>query len=80
MFDWNDLQYLLAVARRGSTLAAARELGVNQSTVHRRVAELERQLKLRLVHRHPTESELARCPVRHLQSLTMRQQLARPCS
>ena len=54
MFDWNDLQYLLAVARQGSTLAAARELGVNQSTVHRRVAELERQLKLRLVHRHPT--------------------------
>ncbi len=54
MFDWNDLQYLLAVARQGSTLAAARELGVNQSTVHRRVAQLERQLTLRLVHRHPT--------------------------
>ncbi|WP_299639473.1 LysR family transcriptional regulator [Devosia sp.] len=54
MFDWNDLRYLLAVARRGSTLAAARELGVNQSTVHRRVAELERKVGLRLVHRHPT--------------------------
>lgn len=54
MFDWNDLRYLLAVARGGSTLAAARELGVNQSTVHRRVAELERQVGLRLVHRHPT--------------------------
>lgn len=54
MFDWNDLRYLLAVARQGSTLAAARELGVNQSTVHRRIAELERRLALRLVHRHPT--------------------------
>lgn len=54
MFDWNDLQYLLAVSRQGSTLAAARDLGVNQSTVHRRVAALERQLGLRLVHRHPT--------------------------
>jgi molybdate transport repressor ModE-like protein len=54
MFDWNDLRYLLAVARQGSTLAAARALGVNQSTVHRRVAELERQIGLRLVHRHPT--------------------------
>lgn len=54
MFDWNDLRYLLAVARQGSTLAAARELGVNQSTVHRRVAQLERQVGLRLVHRHPT--------------------------
>lgn len=54
MFDWNDLKYLLAVARQGSTLAAARELAVNQSTVHRRLAELERRIGLRLVHRHPT--------------------------
>jgi DNA-binding transcriptional LysR family regulator len=54
MFDWNDLRYLLAVARHGSTLAAARALGVNQSTVHRRLSVLERQVGLRLVHRHPT--------------------------
>ncbi|RWO31037.1 MAG: LysR family transcriptional regulator [Mesorhizobium sp.] len=54
MLDWNDLRYLLSVVRQGSTLAAARTLGVNQSTVHRRVAELERQMGLRLVHRHPT--------------------------
>src|SRR5688572_8468763 len=54
MFDWNDLKYLLAVARQGSTLAAARELAVNQSTVHRRLAELERKVGMRLVHRHPT--------------------------
>lgn len=54
MFDWNDLKYLLAVASEGSTLAASKALGVNQSTVHRRLAELERQVGLRLVHRHPT--------------------------
>lgn len=54
MFDWNDLRYLLAVARLGSTLAAARELRVNQSTVHRRIARLERDLGLSLVLRHPT--------------------------
>jgi DNA-binding transcriptional LysR family regulator len=54
MLDWNDLRYLLSVVRQGSTLAAARALGVNQSTVHRRIAELERQMGLRLVHRHPT--------------------------
>ena len=54
MFDWNDLRYLLAVAREGSTLAASTALGVNQSTVHRRLAELERQVGLRLVHPHPT--------------------------
>src|SRR5262249_6450931 len=40
MFDWSDLRYLLAVAREGSSLAAARALRVNQSTVHRRLVEL----------------------------------------
>jgi DNA-binding transcriptional LysR family regulator len=54
MFDWNDLRHLLAVARHGSTLAAAKVLGVNQSTVHRRLCELERRLGRRLVERHPT--------------------------
>lgn len=54
MFDWNDLRYLLAVAREGSTLAAARVLGVNQSTVHRRLVELERRIGFALVVRHAT--------------------------
>lgn len=52
MYDWNDLKYLVAVARHGSTLAAARALVVNQSTVQRRLAELERQLGYSLVERH----------------------------
>jgi DNA-binding transcriptional LysR family regulator len=54
MFDWSDLRHFLAVARHGSTLAAARALRVNQSTVHRRLAALERQLDCQLVKRHPT--------------------------
>lgn len=54
MFDWNDLRHFLAVAREGSTLAAARTLRVSQSTVHRRLAALERQLGCRLAERHPT--------------------------
>lgn len=54
MFEWSDLRYFLAVAREGSTLAAARALGVNQSTVHRRLAELERRIGHRLVVRHPS--------------------------
>ena len=41
MFDWNDLRYFLAVAREGSTLAAARTLRTSQTTVARRVAALE---------------------------------------
>jgi len=54
MFEWSDLRHFLAVARHGSTLAAARALGVNQSTVHRRLAELERRVGHPLVLRHPT--------------------------
>lgn len=54
MFDWNDLRYLLAVARHKSTLAAGRALGLSQSTVHRRLAELERRLGQKLVTRYST--------------------------
>src|SRR3954463_8514705 len=48
MFDWNDLRYFLAVARIGSTLGAAKELRVSQTTVARRIAALERALGLPL--------------------------------
>jgi DNA-binding transcriptional LysR family regulator len=54
MFDWSDVRYFLAVAREGSSLAAARALRVNQSTVHRRLGELEKRLGCPLVERHPT--------------------------
>jgi DNA-binding transcriptional LysR family regulator len=53
-FDWNDLKHLLAVARHGSTLAAGRALGVDQSTVQRRLVELERRIGQSLVQRQPT--------------------------
>lgn len=48
MFDWNDLRLFLAVARHGSTNAAARALGLNQTTVSRRIEVLEHQLGLSL--------------------------------
>ena len=54
MFEWSDLRYFLAVARHGSTVAAAKALGVNQSTVQRRLSELERRLGRELVKRHST--------------------------
>ena len=52
MYDWGDLKVFIAVARAGSTLAAARELGVNQTTVARRIAALEEALAVRLFDRH----------------------------
>jgi len=54
MFDWNDLRYFLAVAREGSTLAAAKALDVSQPTVQRRLSALEESIKRQLVEHHPT--------------------------
>lgn len=54
MFDWDDLKYFLAVARHGSTIAAGKALGLSQSTVHRRLEELERRLGRPLVTRQPS--------------------------
>jgi DNA-binding transcriptional LysR family regulator len=54
MFDWNDLTHFLAVARHGSTIAAGKALRLSQSTVHRRLSELERRLGHKLVTRHTT--------------------------
>ena len=54
MFDWNDLKYLLAIARHHSTIAAGKSLGLSQSTVHRRLVELERRIGRQLVTRHTT--------------------------
>jgi DNA-binding transcriptional LysR family regulator len=54
MFDWNDLRHFLAVARHQSTIAAGKALGLSQSTVHRRLSELERRLGRQLVTRQPS--------------------------
>lgn len=39
--DWDDLRFVLAVARAGSALRAANALKVNQTTVMRRIAHIE---------------------------------------
>lgn len=51
--DWNDWRFFLGVARSGSTLAAAKEMRVSQTTVARRVAALEEALDLTLFERRP---------------------------
>jgi DNA-binding transcriptional LysR family regulator len=52
MQEWGDLRFFLATARTGSTLGAARELGVNQTTVARRIAALETTLSVHLFDRN----------------------------
>jgi DNA-binding transcriptional LysR family regulator len=51
--NWDDLRVFLAVARAGSLSGAARGLGVNHSTVFRRIAGLEEMLEVRLFDRLP---------------------------
>ncbi len=59
--DWSDLRYALAVGQVGSVTAAARLLGVNATTVQRRLDALEANLGARLFERSrsgykPTEA------------------------
>ena len=49
--NWSDLRHALAVAEAGSLAGAARLLGVNHSTVLRRLDALEAQLGARLFER-----------------------------
>jgi DNA-binding transcriptional LysR family regulator len=53
-FDWNDLKPFLAVARTGRLTAAAAKLGVDHSTLSRRIAGLEHGLKAKLFDRSPS--------------------------
>ena len=54
MIDWDDVRYFLAVARGGSVRAAAERLGVNHSTVLRRVAQLEERLGAHMFEKLPS--------------------------
>ncbi|AUX38932.1 hypothetical protein SOCE26_003130 [Sorangium cellulosum] len=56
--DWADLRLFLEVARTGSFSAAARKLGIEQSTVSRRMATLERTLRVAVFDRRPGGSML----------------------
>jgi len=51
MNNWDDLRFFLALARSGSISAAARELGVNHSTVSRRIQALEEKHGVQLFQR-----------------------------
>ena len=51
--DWDDLRYFLRALEAKSLAGAARRLGVEHSTVGRRLAALERSLGASLVLRGP---------------------------
>jgi DNA-binding transcriptional LysR family regulator len=53
MERWDDLRIFLAAFREGSCAAAGARLGVNQSTISRRISALETELGVRLFDRTP---------------------------
>jgi DNA-binding transcriptional LysR family regulator len=57
--NWDDFRFFLAVGRNRSTKAAAKSLRVNQSTVHRRLDELEGRLGQQLAIRSSTGYRLS---------------------
>lgn len=50
-FDWNDLRFFAAVLEHGTTAGAARAIGVDQTTVARRITALEAALGIDLFER-----------------------------
>jgi DNA-binding transcriptional LysR family regulator len=50
-FNFNDLHIFVQAVNSGGFAAAARHLGVPKSTISKRVAELEADLGVRLIHR-----------------------------
>lgn len=58
MNDWDDLRFFLAVARSGSISGAAGHLGVNHSTVSRRINAYEKRHDVRLFERVHSGYEL----------------------
>lgn len=53
-FDWDDLQSFLAVARSGRLTLAAKRMGVDHTTLGRRLTALEQALGATLFERHAT--------------------------
>lgn len=56
--DWDDIRSFLAIARARSLSGAARDLGVRQSTMSRRLEALEARAGARLLQRTPRGYEL----------------------
>jgi len=52
--EWSDIKYYLAVMREGSVTQAGKSLGVNHTTVSRRIVAFEKKLNVRLFDRLPT--------------------------
>src|SRR5687767_597155 len=71
--DWDSVRHFLAIARAGSLKGAARALGVDSSTVSRRLAALESELGARLFER---QADGYTCTARGLEVLPLAERMA----
>jgi DNA-binding transcriptional LysR family regulator len=67
--NWDDLKFVLAVARHGSLSAAARHLRTTQPTVGRRISAFETSLGVQIFHRMPGSLVLTEAGLAILQGL-----------
>lgn len=67
-FDWDDLRVFIAAARAGSATSAAQRLGLDATTVARRIAALETALKATLFVRARTGLQLTAAGGRLMQT------------
>ncbi|MEM8744103.1 MAG: LysR family transcriptional regulator, partial [Pseudomonadota bacterium] len=58
--SWDDYRYFLSVARTGQLSLAGKQLGVNHTTVARRIKSLEEFLNAKLFDRSPRGYALTR--------------------
>jgi len=75
--NWDDLRIVLNIARADSFARAARRLGVNESTVARRLRQAEKRLGAQLFHRNsgklvPTDA--GQLLVRHAEAIELQAQ------
>jgi DNA-binding transcriptional LysR family regulator len=71
--SWDALRYALAVVRAGSLTGAAKELGVNHTTVSRRLSDLEQDLGVSLFDRSTSGwqvSPIGEMLIEHLQHMS----------
>ncbi|TDN61617.1 LysR family transcriptional regulator [Paraburkholderia sp. BL10I2N1] len=77
-FDWDDIQAFLAISRAGRLTVAAQQMGVDHSTLSRRIAALEAHFGVKLFDRRSVgflltpEGERVLSDAEAMESLAMR--------
>lgn len=74
--DWQDLHHFLVLARTGSFAAAAKELGVDQATVGRRLTALEAAMGLSLAERGRRSVKLSAEGIRFAEAASSMERIA----